>query len=279
MYTAQALQTGQQPPRKGLWWLVPREYGAWSMLLTGYATTLAVADRLRPAAVWLLPATILLLMAKEPLERLLRAARSDRPATLRCALILLAELALSAVCGIAAARSAHDGAIYFLPAVAAPFYGVAVLLGFWGERWRTLRELVATWGLLLVVPGTWLALGLGGDAAMWIVYLGLVLHFLYGVAFLRLQIVAGRTHMDDAEVRQGTILLAGSASLITVGVVVVSLFGYLPIWAAVPLLPQMARAYLWLGSGQPWLAVHRLGRQEVALALSILLLFTLLAHA
>ncbi len=275
MYTAQALAAAA-PPRKGLWWLLPREYGAWSMLVTGYVTTLAVADALTRAALWLLPAMILLLMAKEPLERLLRAKRPD---AWRYLGMLLCELLLSGVCGSLAAASAQRALIYLLPLLAAPFYAVAILLGFWGERWRTLRELVATWGLLLVVPGTWLALGFAPDMAMWIVYIGLVLHFLYGVAFLRLQIVAARTHMDDIEVRQGTILLAGSASLITVGAAVVSLFGYLPIWAAVPLLPQMARAYLWLGSGRPWLEMNRMGRQEVALALSLLLLFTLVAHA
>jgi len=275
VYTAQALAAAA-PPRKGLWWLMPREYGAWSMLMTGYVTTLAVADALTPAALWLLPAMILLLCAKEPLERLLR---THGPAAWRYLGVFLGELLVSGACGSFAAASAHNAAIYLLPILAAPFYAVAILLGFWGERWRTLRELVATWGLLLVVPGTWLALGLMPDMAMWIVYLGLVLHFLYGVAFLRLQIVAARTDMDHAEVRQGTILLAGSASLITVGVVVVSLFGYLPIWAAVPLLPQMVRAYLWLGSGRPWLEMNRMGRQEVALALSLLLLFTLVAHA
>ena len=278
MYTAQALSAAEAP-RKGLWWLLPREHGAWSMFVTGYATTLAVADALTPAAIWLLPAMILLLMAKEPLERLLRTPFADWRLASRYLAILTAELALSGACGTAAAISAHRGTIYLLPLMAAPFYGIAILLGFWSERWRTLRELVATWGLLLVVPGTWIALGLRTDMAMWIVYLGLVLHFLYGVGFLRLQIVAARTHMDDAEVRQGTILLAGSASLITVGVVVVSLFGYLPIWAAVPLLPQMARAYLWLGSGRPWLDMNHMGRQEVALAAALLVLFTLVAHA
>ncbi len=278
MYTAQALATAT-PLRNGLWWLIPREYGAWSMLLTGYITTLAVADRLTPAAVWLLPAMILLLMAKEPLERLLRVQRGERRLLWRYLGILLAELLLSGGFGSLAAASAHNATIYVLPLTAAPFYAAAMLLGFWGERWRTLRELVATWGLLLAVPGTWIALGLRADMAMWIVYVGLVLHFLYGVGFLRLQIVAARTNMEAAEVRQGTILLAGSASMITVGVVVVSLFGYLPIWAAVPLLPQMVRAYLWLGSGQPWLEMNRMGRQEVALATAILVLFTLVAHA
>ena len=278
MYTAQAL-SATTPPRAGLWWLLPREYGAWSMLLTGYITAVAVADSLTPAALWLLPAMILLLMAKEPLERLLRAKAGEGGQRLRCLGILLAELILSGVFGSLAASSAHSAAIYVMPLIAAPFYAVAMLLGFWGECWRTLRELVATWGLLLAVPGTWIALGLPADMAMWIVYLGLVLHFLYGVGFLRLQIVAARTHMEATEVRQGTILLAGSASLITVGVVVVSLFGYLPIWAAVPLLPQMVRAYLWLGSGRPWLEMNRMGRQEVALATAILVLFTLVAHA
>ncbi len=278
MYTAQALST-ITPPRPGLWWLLPREYGAWSMLLTGYITAVAVADALTPAALWLLPAMILLLMAKEPLERLLRAKAGEGRQRLRCLGVLLAELVLSGVFGSLAASSAHSAAIYIMPLIAAPFYAVAMLLGFWGERWRTLRELVATWGLLLAVPGTWIALGLPTDMAMWIVYLGLVLHFLYGVGFLRLQIVAARTNMEAAEVRQGTILLAGSASLITVGVVVVSLFGYLPIWAAVPLLPQMVRAYLWLGSGRPWLEMNRMGRQEVALATAIIVLFTMVAHA
>ncbi len=278
MYTAQALR-GAAAPRKGLWWLLPREYGAWSMLITGYVTALAVADDLTWAAVWLLPAMVLLLMAKEPLERLLRVSGSEPGRAWNCLGVLLCELLLSGAFGAAAASEARNAAIYLLPFLAAPFYAVAILLGFWGERWRTLRELVATWGLLLVVPGTWLALGLRPDMAMWIIYLGLVLHFLYGVGFLRLQIVAARTHMEAEEVRQGTILMAGSASLITVGVVVVSLFGYLPIWAAVPLLPQMVRAYLWLGSGGPWLEVNRMGRQEVALATAVMVLFTLVAHA
>ncbi len=278
MYTAQALRSSF-PPRQGLWWLVPREYGAWSMLVTGYVTALAVADRLTPAALWLLPAMILLLMVKEPLERLLRVHGDGQRFLWRYLSILLGELLLSGVFGSLAAGSAHNAAIYALPLIAAPFYAVAMLLGFWGERGRTLRELVATWGLLLVVPGTWIALGLSADMAMWIVYLGLVLHFLYGVGFLRLQIVAARTGMDAEEVRQGTILLAGSASLVTVGVVIVSLFGYLPIWAAVPLLPQMARAYLWLGSGRPWLEISRMGRQEVGLATAILVLYALVAHA
>ena len=121
----------------------------------------------------------------------------------------------------------------------------------------------------------------GGTAnlAMAIVYAGVVLHFLYGVGFLRLQIIAKRTHMDAADVRQGTLLLAGSASAITLGVVVASMFGYLPIWAAVPLLPQMTRAYLWLGGEQAWLNLRRMGRQEVVLAVSLMAIFALVAHA
>lgn len=276
MYTVNALPGAATRPRTGLWWLVPREFGAWTMLLTGYLTTLMVADAFSAAALLLVPASVLLLMAKEPIDRLLRAPRGERAVY---AWIALAELTISAASGILAAQLAHAPLLYLLPMLAVPPYALALLLGFWPERWRTLRELVATVGLCLIVPGTWAALSLHADMAMLIVYFGCVLHFLYGVGFVRLQIVAARTHMDAAEVRQGALLLAGSASLITLLVVVVSVFGYLPIWAAVPLLPQMVRAYVWLGGHQVWLETTRMGRQEIALSVALMVLFTLVAHA
>lgn len=275
MYTASALRRDAQD-RPGLWWLIPREFGAWTILATGYLTTLLVADALTPAALWLIPAVILLLMLKEPLERMLR---SPGRARLAFAAVAGAEFLLSGLFGVLAERSAGAPLLYALPLIAAPLYAVAIALGFWSERWRTLRELVATVGLGLVVPGTWAALGQPANLAMAIVYAGVVLHFLYGVGFLRLQIIAKRTHMDAADVRQGTLLLAGSASAITLGVVVASMFGYLPIWAAVSLLPQMARAYLWLGGEQAWLNLRRMGRQEVVLAVSLMVIFALVAHA
>ncbi|MDA8345218.1 MAG: YwiC-like family protein [Thermaerobacter sp.] len=276
MYTASALSGHEAQPRRGYWWFVPREFGAWTMLVTGYLTTLMVADAFSTAALLLIPAVVFLLLAKEPVDRLLRAKAGGRALY---AWIATGELAASAVAGVLAARTSHAALLYLLPILAVPPYAFAVLLGFLPEKWRTLRELVATTGLCLIVPGTWAALGLPADMAMLIVYFGLVLHFLYGVGFLRLQIVAAKTNMDAADVRQGTLLLAGSASLLTLLVVALSLFGYLPIWAAVPLLPQMARAYLWLGGQHPWLNMRRMGRQEVVLAVALMALFTLVAHA
>ncbi len=276
MYTASALSGADARPRTGRLWFLPREFGAWTMLLTGYLTTLLVADAVSSAALLLIPAVVFLLLLKEPVDRMLRAPKGAR---LRYLLLALAELALSGVFGVLAARSAHAPLLYLLPVLAVPPYAFAIALGLLPDRWRTLRELVATVGLCLIVPGTWAALSLPANMAMLIVYFGCVLHFLYGVGFLRLQIVAARTHMDAADVRQGTLLLAGSAAMITILVVALSLFGYLPIWAAVPLLPQMARAYLWLGGQRPWLDMRRMGRQEVVLAVALMTLFTLVAHA
>jgi hypothetical protein len=276
MYTASALQAAQATPRKGLWWLVPREFGAWTMLATGYITTVMVAGSFSAAALLLIPAVAFLLMLKEPVERLLRT----RPGARRTyVLVAGGEILLSAIAGLAAERLANAPILYLLPILALPPYAFAILLGFVSDRWRTLRELVATTGLCLIVPGTWAALGLPPDMAMLIVYFGMVLHFLYGVGFLRLQIVASKTHMDAADVRLGTLMLAGSSSMLTLLIVVISIFGYLPIWAAVPLLPQMVRAYLWLGGERPWLNLRHMGRQEVVLALSLMTLFALVAHA
>ncbi len=276
MYTASALQAAQAAPRKGLWWLVPREFGAWTMLATGYLTTLMVAGSVSVPALLLIPAVAFLLMLKEPIERLLRAPAGARA---QYALFAAGELTVSSAFGLLAERLAHAPILLLLPILALPPYTFAILLGFLPDKWRTLRELVATTGLCLIVPGTWAALGQPPNMAMLIVYVGMVLHFLYGVGFLRLQIVASKTHMDATDVRVGTLMLAGSASMLTLLIVVLSVFGYLPIWAAVPLLPQMVRAYLWLGGEHPWLNLRHMGRQEVVLAFSLMALFTLVAHA
>lgn len=115
--------------------LMPREHGAWGMLLVPFVAACILAGRWNVALLLALLAVLLVFVLREPLIVLVRQRwlwRDPHPETEAARRTLLFELPLLAMCGLWLAFSAPLIPLAALGAMAAGLTGVAV--------WMTLRN-------------------------------------------------------------------------------------------------------------------------------------------
>lgn len=220
---------------------IPREHGAWAMLLTSLALGQAVAARLNPASpcLWLLVITVFCL--REPLA-LWRGKRPDKAVKRWTVALALAALVLAGTLfrwyGVAFLLLALPAAVLF------------VLHAEWQRRgvrrsWQA--ELVGTAGITFAAPAAYYAatgsLGMAG-ISLW---MALFAYFATQVAFVRWKLRA------PADRRLGRLSLLLQA-LVAAAFLGLGFAGIVPPGLFLAFIPGMIKAYL--------AAVAKVGRRQ-----------------
>ena len=253
--------------------VVPREHGAWGMLLVPLATGASVGLMRGGQA---LPLLLLMLAAmavfwlRTPLESWLGTAplRAQTSAERRALLgFILCLSAVAALMFTALFWGGQNRALLPLAAVVMLAFMAQAALKKLSRNLRMAAQVVGAIGLTATAPAACIVAAGHFDsvaAALWLanwLFAGDQIHF------VQLRIHAARVEGMAGKLRRGRAFLAGQLCLAAV-LVVAATSGVLPWLALLAFAPVLFRGIAWfLRSAQP-LAVRRLGWSELAHALA-----------
>ena len=256
----------QQTRRRAM--VVPREHGAWGLLLVPLFTG-AVAAFAPEHRVWaLLQLTLIafsLFLLRTPLESLLgTGAIVARTADERwTALIASAGLGLiSSACLIGLMWNGQHPAMWLLGAATAGSFVLQAVLRKWGRSTRMISQVVGAFGLTCTAPAAYY-IGTGrldsGAFVLWIanwIFAGNQIHF------VQLRIRAARADTFTEKFARGGFFFMAQAVLLIL-LVFASRWKIVPTLAILAFLPAIVRGSLWFFRKAEALNVKSLGWSEM----------------
>jgi hypothetical protein len=261
--------------------ILPREHGAWGLLLvpmvTGAGVAFHQASHIFPL-ILLLTAALALFWLRTPLESLLgtsamRAQTLEESHTLRSIIVLLAGIAAVTLAGLLWAGRNADlwplGA-----AVAAAFIAQAVLKKL-GRRTRMLSEMVGTIGLTASAPAAYYVITGEFNATAWMLWLANILFAGDQIHYVQLRIHTAKIQGFRAKFANGWVFALGQA-LMTAIITLACLARLMPPIASLAFAPLLFRGWFYFVQEPTPLVVRRLGWGELkhATAFCVLLIAT-----
>jgi hypothetical protein len=274
-----ATEKARRERRRAL--ILPREHGAWGILLvpmiTGAGVAFPHASQIFPL-ILLLTAALALFWLRTPLESMLgtaamRAQTLEESQTLRSAVVLLAGVAAVALAALLWAGRNADlwplGA-----AVAAAFIAQAVLKKL-GRRTRMLSEMVGTIGLTASAPAAYYVITGEFTTTAWMLWLANILFAGDQIHYVQLRIHTAKIQGFRAKLAHGWRFALGQA-LMTAIITLACLARVMPPIASLAFAPLLFRGWFYFVQEPTHLVVRRLGWSELkhATAFCVLLIAT-----
>lgn len=257
--------------------VIPREHGAWGLLLipliTGACAGLAVAPNWLPLALFTVAALALFWM-RTPMESALGTSplRAQSVAETNWLLLAIALLGSTAmVCVAALLWQGDEAGLLLLGAAAALAFVAQAVVKKLGRGARMAAQLIGSIGLTATAPAAWYVVTHRLDATalgLWLVnwiFAGNQIHF------VQLRIHAARAADLQEKVRRGSGFLIGQFAMIA-ALVAAWRLRLVPGLALLAFVPLLLRGLLWFKAGAKPLAVKRLGWSELAHGVSFGLL-------
>ena len=271
-----AIEKARRERRHAL--VLPREHGAWGLLLVPMVTAAGVALRESVdffPAVLLLIATLALFWLRTPIESLLgtSAIRAQSREERRAVAQVIAGLGAVAAVALAILLWAGKNPYLWLIGIAAgaAFVGQALLKKL-GRRTRMLSEIVGTIGLTATAPAAYYVITGKIDAMAWMLWLVNLIFAGNQIHYVHIRIHSARAEGMRAKLAKGWAFAAGQfATAIILGLA--CLRGYLPWMALVAFAPILFRGWLYFFQKPTPLVVRRLGWNELSQAVVFCVLF------
>jgi hypothetical protein len=257
--------------------VIPREHGAWGLLLiplvTGACAGLAVAPNWLPLAVFTVAALALFWM-RTPVESAagtspMRAGSASETNWLLMAIAALGSTAM--ICVTALLWDGRNHGLLALGAVAALAFVAQAMVKKLGRGARMAAQMIGSIGLTATAPAAWYvvtgqldARALGLWLANWI-FAGNQIHY------VQLRIHAARAASFKEKLRRGRWFFLGQFAMLAV-LLGAWRFHLLPGLVLLAFVPLLTRGWLWFASSPQPLAVKRLGWSELAHGLTFGLL-------
>jgi len=251
--------------------IIPREHGAWGILLiplfTGACVGLLTGGDPRP----LLPLTIAalaLFWLRTPVESWIGSApiRARTAAELRLVRAAVAALSLVSTSALTWLFSnwQNRDLIWIGCAAAAAFVLQGVLKQVWRPA-RTAAQMIGSAGLTSTAPAAWYVVTGRIDATAWALWAANLLFAINQIHFVQLRIHAAQVKTRTQKLSMGRGFLIGQ--LIEVALLVAGCIAHLFSWyAALAFAPILYRGFAWFAADAGPLAVHSLGKSELAYA-------------
>jgi len=248
--------------------IIPREHGAWGLMLvplfTGVAAGLASAQQFWPLPLFV-AATLSLFWLRTPVESLLGSgpmtARNsqERWAALRASLVLAVA---SAACLVALMWGGRNRNLLLIGAVAAVAFVAQTVLRMLGRKTRMMSQLAGAIGLTATAPAAYY-LGTGHldstGVALWIA------NWLFAwnqIHFVQLRIHAARSRTCREKFDEGIFFLLGQILLLA-AVVVAFLWHYITPLVILAFAPALVRGTWWFFQAHKPFDVKQLGWSEM----------------
>ncbi len=253
--------------------VVPREHGAWGLLLvplaTGAAAGLMRGGQALPLAIFTTAALAVFLL-RTPVESWLGTTPLRAQSVAESRIVLAFVLSLSAVAALMFAALFWNGrnrGLLPLGVVAALAFAVQAALKKLSRKLRMAAQVTGALALTATAPAAYMLVTGRFDsiaAGLWLanwLFAGDQIHF------VQLRIHAARTQTVGEKLRRGRAFLAGQVGL-AAGLVLFTKLGFLPWPALLAFVPVLFRGIAWFVRGSQPLAVRRLGWSELAQAVT-----------
>ena len=252
--------------------IVPREHGAWGMMLVPLATGAIVALRSGVnggALTFFIVAAMSLFWLRTPVEAWLGTsaikAHTDQERTIVLRAIIGISL-LAAACIAALMWNGQSRGLLLIGAVAALAFAIQAGVKKLGRKGRMPAQVIGALGLTSTAAGAYyVATGklditaLGLWLANWL-FAGNQIHY------VQVRIRSGRAVTTDEKLQQGFAFFAGQIVLIG-AILAACRFAFFPTPVALAFVPALFRGSLWFVRGRRPLDVHKLGYSELCQAL------------
>jgi YwiC-like protein len=261
--------------------ILPREHGAWGLLLvpmvTGAGVAFHHASQIFPL-ILLLTAALALFWLRTPLESLLgtsvmRAQTLEESHTLRSAVVLLAGIAgLSLAALLWAGRNAD---LWPLGAVVAVAFIAQAILKKLSRRLRMSSEMIGVIGLTASAPAAYYVITGKFTATAWMLWLANILFAGDQIHYVQLRIHTAKIQGFRARLAHGWAFALGQA-LMTAIITVACMDRLIPPIASLAFAPLLFRGWFYFIQEPTQLIVRRLGWSELkhATAFCVLLIAT-----
>jgi len=258
--------------------ILPREHGAWGLLLVPLVTGTGVAFRESSHVlplILVLAATLALFWLRTPVESLLgtaamRAQTKDERRTVAMAiagLVTIAALALGTL--LWAGRNPY---LWFLGAAAGAAFVAQALLKRLGQRTRMLSEIVGTIGLTASGPAAYYVITGKFGATALIIWMANLIFAGDQIHYVQLRIHSARIEGFGQKLRRGWAFAAGQLAM-TVLLTLACLTGIIPAIASIAFSPLLFRGWYYFIQGPTPLVVRKLGWNELTHAIAFCVLF------
>jgi hypothetical protein len=274
--------------------ILPREHGAWGLLLVPMVTGAGVAfckiwvphvsPPLRdmglaaPNAVsflLLLSAALALFWLRTPVESLLgtSALRAQTKEERRVvmlsigALVIIAGLALGVL--LWAGRNPY---LWLIGGAAAVAFATQAVLKKIGRTMRMLSEVVGTLGLTSAAPAAYYVITGKFGATAWMLWLANLIFAGNQIHYVQLRLHTARAEGVRAKLARGW-TFAGGQALMAITLIVAAWRGFLPWMALIAFVPILFRGWFYFFQKPSPLQVRRLGWSELAQAVAFCVLF------
>lgn len=271
------LDIPRSPRRRAL--IVPREHGAWGILLvpliTGAAVGFLAGGSVAPALLFAV-GVIALFWLRIPVESWLgtgpvRAQTSKERQLVLTAIMPLATVAMVSLSALLWQEENHE--LLWLGTIASVLFAAQVSLKRTGRTTRMAAQVAGALGLTLTAPGAYYLVTGRLEATAWALWL---VNFLFAgnqIHFVWLRIRAARAADRSEKLTAGWSFLVGQI-LLAVILGLAYYFGLLPQFALVAFAPIVFRGVLWFFQQHRPLAIRRLGWTELAHAVGFGVLLT-----
>jgi hypothetical protein len=258
--------------------IVPREHGAWGLLLVPMVTGAGVAFRESNhvvPAVLLLLATLALFWLRTPVESLLgtSAMRTQTPDERRTVALAIACLGAVAAFALGALLWSWQNPLLWLIGATAgtAFFGQALLKKL-GRRMRMLSEIIGTIGLTASAPAAYYVITGKFGVTAWVVWMANLIFAGDQIHYVQLRIHTVRIEGLRPKLKHGYAFAAGQF-LMTAALTVACILGLIPPVASLAFSPILFRGWFYFIQKPAPLAVRKLGWSELTHAVAFCVLF------
>lgn len=252
--------------------LIPREHGAWGMLLVPLATGAIVASRLGVHAgplVLFIVATLALFWLRTPVEAWLglspiKAQTREERATVLRLIVLLCVIVLASLGILFATGYAHG--LVVIGVVAAVAFGVQEIVKKMGRSGRMPAQIIGAIGLTSTAAGAYYVASGVLDGTAVLLWIANWLFAADQIHFVQTRIRGSRLNTPGEKFERGKWFIYAQIVLI-VALVTASAYRLLPLWTLIAFVPALLRGVAWFVRPTQPLDVHKLGFSELRQAL------------
>lgn len=252
--------------------LIPREHGAWGMLLVPLATGAIVASRVAFHAaplVLFVVTTLALFWLRTPVEAWLglspiKAQTKEERASVLRLIVLLCIVALASLAGLFATGYARG--VVVIGIVAALAFGAQELVKKLGRSGRMPAQIVGAIGLTSTAAGAYYVARGRLDVTALALWAANWLFAADQIHFVQVRIRGSRLDNVREKFHRGKWFVYAQIGLVLV-LVAASAYRVLPLWTLIAFVPALARGVAWFVRPTQPLDVHKLGFSELRQAI------------
>jgi hypothetical protein len=248
--------------------VVPREHGAWGLLLvplfTGAAVGVASSERAWPLILFT-GAALALFWLRTPVESLLGTARlsAHTPAERRTSLLVSIGLgAVSAGCLTGLFWHGRNRGLLLLGGIAVLAFVAQTLLLKLGRNLRMTAQMLGAIGLTCTAPAAYYVATGHLDARAWVLWSANWIFAGDQIHFVQMRIHAARAATLGEKLSRGRVFLLGQILLLPI-LAAAAYWRLMPALVIIAFIPGLVRGFYWFLAGQRPLQVKSLGWSEM----------------